>query len=129
MVTIDKLYFGVKELDFNTGELVTRNLFDIGGVKWSVSNHIVNKRVFNSLEDAAFDCFKDVWSRTEHQFMVCPWGGLRDDDKVVEVGQKVDIYKMYVLPNMEYLLDLVNQVDKKDAEKYLAEWRRTHNYR
>ena len=125
-IKLDDLYFGVKELDFNIGKLVTRNLFDIVGIKWSVSNHIVNKQVFNSLEDAAFDSFHGVWSKTEYQFMVCPWGGLKDDDKVCEVGQKVDIYTMYVLPNMEYLLDLVNQVDVEDAKAYLREWKKLH---
>lgn len=131
-VKLDDLYFGVKlfPLSFDSQEgsknLTTYNLFDFGRVKWSVArwatmNEKERKEIFS---DALKFCFGDVWSRCEYEFVVSPWGGLGENDKVVDVGTKVDTYQMYVEPNADLLMKMVNSVSVNSAKKYLAEERK-----
>lgn len=125
---INDLYFGVKlyPLSFVSGrkkELQTYNLFDFASVKWSVASYVAKEKK-ETVSDPVLYCFGDVWSRTEFEFMVCPWGGLREEDKVVDKGTKMDVYAMFVEPNAELLMKMVNNVSVSSAKAYLKEWRK-----
>lgn len=131
-VSLDKLYFGIRLYPLSYGssskrELATYNLFDFAKVRWSVASYAAKApEEKKKIENPLFYCFSSVWSRCEYEFVVCPWGGLGNDDRAVEVGTKVDIYKMYVEPNAEHLMELVDSVSVSSAKKYLAEWRKAH---
>lgn len=134
---LDDLYFGVvlSPLSYSSqkerNKLKVYNLFDFANVKYSVALWVLmkpeDKAAKESLRDQLLWCFGDVWSRSEFEFVVCPWGGLNIDDKVVDVGVKKDTFSMYVEPNGELLMDLVNRVTRASARKFVREWRR--NYR
>lgn len=131
-VKLDDLYFGIKLYPMSTSskddlrELKTYNLFNFGRVKWSVARWVtMNDKEKKALwSDPLMFCFGDVWSRCEYEFIVCPWGGLRENDKVKDVGIKVDTFEMYVKPNEKLLMDMVNSVSENSARKYLAEERK-----
>lgn len=129
---IDDLYFGIKLYPMSYGDkaekrkLATYNLFSFGRVKWSVARYITmpEKEKKALMSDPLVFCFGDVWSRCEYEFMVCPWGGLNENDKVVDVGMKVDTFEMYVKPNADLLMEMVNSVSVSSAKKYLSEERK-----
>lgn len=129
MSNLDKLYFGVVLYPLSYGSSQDRkptvyNLFDFGRVKWAVAKYVTmtpeNKK---KIEDPAMFCFGSVWGRTEFEFMVCPWPYL-EGDKIEDCGAKVDVYEMYVKPNIEHLMELVNSVSVNSAKKCLKENRR-----
>ena len=91
---------------------------------WVVETHKSPK--FAKEHDFLSWCFTDVRGRAEWEFVVCPWGGLKNDDKVVEVGEKVDTYRMYVEPNAKYLRELVDSVSVSSAKKFLTEERKRY---
>ncbi len=126
---LDELYFGVKLFPMSyTGRedrrrLKTYNLFDFGRVKWSVARYVTMSDEERSLlNNELLFCFGDTWSRTEFEFMACPWP-YRDTDTIENSGIKVDTFSLYVEPNAEYLMSLVKQVDKNSAKKYLSAWK------
>ena len=129
---INDLYFGIKlwPLSFSNINKVTQleehNLFDISKVKWSVAKYasLSKKEKENTINDPLVFCFSDVWARCEYEFVVCPWGGLDENDKVVDVGIKADIFEMYVKPNAKLLMEMINSVSVSSAKKYLAEERK-----
>ena len=67
--------------------------------------------------DALSWCFADVRGRAEYEFIMSPWVGGGEE-------QKVDIYQMYVEPNRELLLDLISRVTPNSAQTYLREERK-----
>lgn len=128
---LNDLYFGVKLYPMSGSiggkrNLVTYNLFGFGRVKWSVAKWVLmNEKERKSLwGDPLNFCFGDVWSRCEYEFMVCPWGGLDKNDKVTDVGIKMDTFEMYVKPNADLLMKMVNSVSKNSAREYLREERK-----
>lgn len=130
---LNDLYFGIKlyPLSYSSKdklkELTTYNLFDFGRVKWSVAKYVTmseeEKKALLTRDPLLF-CFGDVWSRCEYEFVVCPWGGLDENDKVSDVGIKVDTYEMYVKPNAKLLMDMVNSVTVNSAREYLRKDRK-----
>lgn len=115
---LEKLYFGVKIIDFNTGEIKTINLFKIGRVATSVAIYVKRrgtKAWKEQVENEHFDplrfCFGDVWGRVEYEMIVTDMFG--------KAEEKVDVYRMYVEPNRELLLDMVNRVTVSSARRYL----------
>lgn len=128
------LYFGVVVYDFNwpgkdKQQLKTYNLFNSLRVLRSVAMWVVetNKSSkFAEEHDFLRWCFGDVRARAEWEFIVCPWGGLREEDRVVDTGIKVDTYRMYVEPNAKYLRELVDSVSVSSAKKFLAVMRRRY---
>lgn len=131
-VKLEDLYFGIKLYPMSYSskdelkELRTYNLFDFGRVKWSVAKWATmnDKEKKELWSDPLMFCFGDVWSRCEYEFMVCPWGGLDENDKVTDVGIKVDTFEMYVKPNEKLLMEMVNSVSVNSARKYLREERK-----
>lgn len=134
---IDDLYFGVKlmPLSYSTEKgrmklgrrrLDTYNLFELSKVKWSVARWVTmsdeeKKEITNPLHFI----FGDVWSRTEFEFVICPWP-YGDGEGVSDNGQKVDTFTMYVEPNAELLMNMVNSVSVPSAKKYMTEWRKRY---
>lgn len=129
---LSALYFGVKlpSLNYDSRskrEFVTYNLFGFAKVQWAVASYVAKTpEEKKKIENPLFYCFSSVWSRCEYEFVVCPWGSLDNDDKAVEVGTKVDIYGMYVEPNAEHLMELVDNVSVSSAKKYLTEGRKRY---
>ena len=124
---LDKLYFGIVlyPLSYWSKEkkekLTTYNLFDFGRVKWSVASYASKtEEEKREVADPLMYCFGSVWSRCEFEYVICPWSGINNNDKAVEVGTKVDVYKMYVEPNAEYLMSLVGSVSQSSAKAYLS---------
>lgn len=127
---LSELYFGIKIHPMrwsNKGErrtLETYNLFGFSKIKDSIAIYrTMDEERKKSLSDPLSFCFGDVRSRCEFEFIVCPWP-FGDGELVVESGVKVDAFKMYVEPNKDYLMSLVESVDEKDCKKYLAEIRK-----
>lgn len=128
-ISIDDLYFGVVLDDWsgkNRASLKAYNLFDLSKVKWAVAYWVVSSDDFKKEHDLIAWCFGDVWARCEYEFVVCPWGGLEEDAKVEEVGQKVDTYFMYVKPNEQLLTKMVESVSVASAERYLSAERKVY---
>lgn len=131
-MNINDLYFGVvmNQISYSSeeerGNIKTYNLFDFSRVKLSVATYVVlSEGMKNNLTSPLHFCFGDVYGRTEYEFIMCPWP-YREGEFVEQVGHKIDLFRMYVEPNSELLMDLVNRVTVSSARKYLAEWRKAH---
>ena len=114
---IDKLYFGYVSFDFNTKELVMKNLFDSYRVQRSIAVWAGLDEIEKSRHDPLWFCFGDTHSRCEYEFLITMW-------PKEEPTLKVDIFKMYVEPNREHLLNLVSQISKAEAKRWLKEDKR-----
>lgn len=131
-MNLDDLYFGVvlMPLSYSSEEertkLKTYNLFDFSKIKFSVALYVtMTEEQRKELVSPLHFCFGDVWARAEFEFVMCPWP-YGDGEGVADNGQKVDLYRMYVEPNAELLMDLVNRVTKTSAKKYVSEWRKRY---
>lgn len=130
-IDINKLYFGVKLFPMSyaskseLNKLKTYNLFEFGRVKWSVAKYVAmtDKEKKSILSDPLHFCFGDVWSRTEFEFIACPWP-YTDEMTISNSGVKVDTWSLYVEPNADYLMSLVNSVSPTSARAYLREERK-----
>ena len=131
-MNINDLYFGVVLMPLSYSsreqrtELKTYNLFDFSRVKFSVARWVtMSPEEKAAIANPLLFLFGDVWGRTEYEFIVCPWP-YGDGEGVADNGQKVDTFIMYVEPNGELLMDLVNRVTKTSAKEYIREWRKTY---
>ena len=123
-IKLTDLYFGYKiyDLSYTSEEerkISTHNLFDSSRVLYSVATWVTMSEEEKKKHDALSWCFSDVMGRSEYEFVMSPWAGGGEP-------QKVDIYQMYVEPNKELLLDLVSRVSKASAQAYLREWRKLY---
>jgi len=115
---IDDLYFGIVLIDFNTKQLTTQNLFDSLRVKRSIAIYVKQKAELTKRKD--FDplhfCFGDTQYRCEYEtlYHVSEFPD-KEGDKII----KTDVYEMYVKPNADYLMSLVESVSEKEAAKWL----------
>lgn len=115
-LNIDDLYFGYKQFDPNTGELRTHNLF--GSIRVLISVALYRTKGDKlQLDDPFSFIFCDTRGRCQYEFVISPWAGDGEE-------QKVDIFSMYVDPNKKYLMSLVDQVSISSCKKFLAEERR-----
>lgn len=131
-ISLDKLYFGVvmPAMGYHSREDKRRldiyNLFGSSRVMFSVARWVtMPKKEREKVGNPLTFLFGDVWGRVEYEFIVCPWP-YAEEDTIDNSGVKVDIYQMYVKPNAEYLLSLVDKVSVSSAKRYLAEWRKVH---
>lgn len=116
---IDDLYFGIKYWEFNSKKLVETNLFKCGRIKWNLAKYITikndeKKSKMYKIDDPLLFIFGDVWSRCEWEFLV---GGLFNEENV----EKQSVYDMYVKPNRDILLSMVDEITLRDAKRYLKE--------
>lgn len=133
---IEELEYIGKVHNFNHGRFEDYNIFHCSRVLRSIAMWVVaNKRKkktksdkyildkYSTLEDAVRWCFFDLSGRCEYEFVVKDGkivGSLWDD---VE-GEKSDVYKYYVLPNSQMLMDMINKVSFASAQKWLREDRK-----
>lgn len=122
-IPLKKAYFGVATVDIN-GDIQFWNLFDNLRVKLSVASYVVMTPEAKKLllMDPCRFCFGDVWSRCEYEFVVNRWPFGEKD--LVSGGRKMDVYQMFVEPNKDHLMTIVNSISKSSARKYLAEERK-----
>lgn len=117
-IDVDDLYFGVKVWNSNKNELETINLFDIHRIKYSVAKWVLMDDEARAKWDASMFLFGEVWSRTQFEFIACPWP-YGDNEKISDHGQKIDTFSLYVEPNLPLLLDLISRVTKASARWFL----------
>lgn len=123
-ISINDLYFGIM-LDqgsfcypYEGPTFKVHNLFDSSRVKHSVALWVtMSEEKKDQIRNPLMWCFGDVFGHREYEFGVCP---LWEPDK----AEKMDIYRMYVEPNAELLMDMVNSVSLTSAKKYIAEVRK-----
>ena len=118
---IKDLYFGCLNYDFNTKKMEPFNLFRSLRVLRSIAIYRTRK---DELEKdtwlGEFDplrfCFGDLWGHVEYEMAV---GGLFDDEP-----EKLSLWDLYVKPNAEYLMSLVDSVSVESCERWLEEHKR-----
>lgn len=122
MITVHKLSFSSQR---ERESLETYNIFQISGVKWAVAKYVtMSGEEKRKRDNPLFYCFCDVWSRCEYEMILCPWP-CNKGDTVEEKGQKIDAYELFVKPNEDLLMDMINSVTVSSAKRYL----RDHGYR
>ena len=121
---IEDLYFGICEIDQNSNRLVQRNLFDNLRVKRSIAiyHKMTPEERKKLINNPIHFCFGDTNGRVEYEMRIAP--EVFKEGMLVKESEKTDIYKMYVLPNSEYLMSLVDSIDEKTAKKWLKENKR-----
>lgn len=116
------LYFGYKNYAMSytsreEREIKTYNLFSGTRVLRSVAMWVLMPEKEKKERNALSWCFADVRGRAEYEFVMSPWVGGGEP-------QKVDIWTMYVEPNKDILLDLISRVSVSSARAYLREERK-----
>lgn len=106
---LSNLYFGIKYKSLVNNELKACNLFELPMVKKSVAYYVLMDETERKkhILDPAFFCFGDLQGRTEWEFEVD--------------GKRTNVYEMYIEPNRDYLIGLVDSVSQFEAKKYLKE--------
>lgn len=133
---IEDLEYIGKVYDFNHRRFEDYNIFNNSRVLRGIAMWIVaNKRKkkskndkyllerYRTPEDVIQLCFFDLCGRCEYEFIVKDGeivGSLWDN---VE-GEKSDVYKYYVLPNSQMLMDMINKVSLTSAQRWLREDRK-----
>lgn len=117
---ITDLDFGYMQFDPNTGELTRHNIFSNVSVMRSVAQWVTmsSSRRKAGLDPISF-CFIDYWSRCQYEFVIKPWVGEGEE-------QKVDIWTMYVVPNKDILFDMIDKVSVNSAREWLREERKKY---
>lgn len=117
-MNLNKAYFGVTTLENN--KLRTWNLFDNLRVKWSVARYVaMSKEERKNLVSEPYRfCFGDVWGRCEYECVLLPWPSMNEKKAL-----KVDVFQLYVEPNKDYLMEIVDSISVTSAKQYLREER------
>ena len=130
-LNINKAFFGIQlfSLSYSSNtkrELKTYNLFDFSRIKFSVASYITASGEFKKqyIRDPLHYCFGDVHHRCEFEFWIARWGGTTGEEKLKDEAEKIDIYDLYVVPNADLLMDIVNRISISSAKKYLSEERK-----
>lgn len=117
---LNNLYFGIRlfSLSYNNKserKLETYNLFDFARVKWSVATYVLMSKNEKQamLSSPLHFCFGDMWGRCEYEMLVRPMVSEEKDEL------KTDIFQMYVEPNKEFLMRMVESISKNSAREYL----------
>lgn len=113
-IPLTSLYFGIRRYNFNNKELEINNLFASTRVLHSIAKYLtLDDKILEGVDPLSF-CFGDTRGHVEYEFLAL---GMFSDKL-----EQVDTWTMYVVPNADYLMSLVNSVDKKDAKKWLEEY-------
>jgi hypothetical protein len=116
---IDELYFGVVTIDFNSKRLKTQNLFASWRVRHAIAVYVADKeKIKASLPNLLplHFCFGDTQGRCEYETL---FYAQEYPNTVASKVIKTDVYEMYVKPNADYLMSLVDSISEKDAKKWL----------
>lgn len=63
--------------------------------------------------------FGDVWSRCEFEFVINSFPEKGE-------GSKMSIFDMYVTPNKQLLLNMIDECSEGSARTYIREWKKEH---
>lgn len=116
---LEKAYFGIVLHDFNSGEFKETNLFNSIRVLRSIAllrtkKYFIDK--YKTVNEVIGFCFGDTRGRTEYEFIVSPWVGKGE-------AEKVDTYRMYVLPNKKLLYDMVMNFSVASCRRVLKKYK------
>lgn len=123
---IEDLYFGITLHDFNSRSFRHANLFGSVRVLSSVASYVLmspERRKQLELSDPTrllSYLFGDTRGRVQYEFVCSDFPP--SDDPESRTEEKLDTYFLYVLPNADYLLDLVSRVSKASARRWDKEY-------
>lgn len=111
---LDEAYFGITLINHSgptngPTQFETYNIFDNIEVRRSICIYKVRKI---QVDDPLFFCFNSFWSRSQYEFYISD--GYRD---IV----KKDAYSLFIEPNEEYLMKVVDIINLNDCKKWLKE--------
>lgn len=117
------LYFGCKNFDSNTHSFEIQNIFGSMRVLHSIATYKVhgytplkeNLTKEEYKESLLSFLFGDLKHHVEWEMLI---SSVLTRDGVV----KTDIYSMYVMPNQDYLLGLVEKVSVSSCKKWLRDY-------
>lgn len=120
---INDLYFGCKNYNFNTRSFEIQNIFGSMRVLHSIAMYKVhgytpfkeNPTKEEYKESLLGFLFGDLKYHVEWEMLI---SSVFARDGVV----KTDIYSMYVVPNQDYLLRLVEKVSVSSCKKWLRDY-------
>lgn len=122
-INLNDAYFGIRlfSLSYSSKseqKLETYNLFSLSRIKWSVARYITmsDEERKTLLSDPLHFCFGDVWGRCEYEFFARPMVGDQEE--------KTDVFQLYVEPNADYLMKIVNSISVNSAREYLRNERK-----
>lgn len=121
-IDIKDLYFGCMNYDFNRKEIVQYNLFGSMRVLRSIAiyrtrkDELENDDWYRDGFDPLRFCFGDLDGHVEYEMQV---GGAFEDET-----KKMSLWDMYVVPNADLLLSMVNNVSIESCERWLEENKR-----
>lgn len=116
---IKDLYFGCMNYDLSSGKMVKHNLFSSMRVLHSIAIYKTKQEELENQDwsRGEFDplnfCFGDLWGHVEYEMQI---GGLFQNKT-----EKFSLWDMYVVPNADLLMEMVNSVSVKSCEKWLKE--------
>ena len=122
MTNIKDLHFGCMNYDLNQKKLVYFNLFSSMRVLYSIAIYKTRQDELLSEEwiGGEFDplrfCFGDLDGHVEYELQV---GGAFEDKT-----EKKSLWDMYVVPNEELLMDMVDEVSVESCNEWLEENKR-----
>lgn len=122
---IQDLYFGVICPDWLVakGGRGVVNLFDLCGIRYYAARYRLRESGcgFNRAicGDPLFFVFGDVWSRCEFEFVINSFPEKGE-------GSKMSIFDMYVTPNKQLLLNMIDECSEGSARTYIREWKKEH---
>ena len=128
-IDIEHLYFGITLFDFNSRSFKHANLFGSIRVLSSIASYVLmtqKRRQELKLDDTSDTSrllsylFGDTRGRVQYEFVCSDFPPSPDPERRCE--EKLDTYFLYVLPNADYLLDLVSRVSKSSARRWDNEY-------
>lgn len=113
-MNLKELYFGCVIYDFNSGEIKPFNLFNSLRVLRSIAIYKTRKGI--KIDNPLRFCFFDLFGRVEYEFEI---GGPFSNKT-----RKISLWDLYVVPNKELLMKMVNEVNEDSCKKFLKEYSR-----
>ena len=119
MIKLEDAYFGIMVPSSNNKEeiLLPENLFNSSRVLRAVATWKTKSKEATDGHDQLAWCFGDTRGRCEYEWIVSSW-------PKKEGKTKVDVYRMYVEPNRELLLGIVDNISVSSCKKWLREHKR-----
>ncbi len=119
---IEDLYFGCVNYDFNHSKIEKFNLFNSTRVLHSIAIYKIRQQELEEQEwlGGKFDplrfCFGDLDGHVEYEMQV---GGAFENKT-----EKLSLWDMYVVPNANLLMAMVNNVSIESCERWIEENKR-----
>lgn len=113
-ININDLEFYAMNYDFNSNELKPFNIFHSHRVMRSIATWVAGKAMKDA--DLISWCFSDLRGRCEYEMIVSPW-----PPKDEGFEEKVDVFTMYIKPNQNLLIEMINKVSVSSAKNWLKE--------